>query len=84
MCMVSACSIWQPFMARPGGLGAGGAEASDLRVAELLLDAQAALSKLLLEANANPNVTDRYAQTPIFFAPTRRLGNRKRSEERSQ
>ncbi|CAJ1420156.1 unnamed protein product [Effrenium voratum] len=32
---------------------------------------EAALSKLLLEANANPNVTDRYAQTPIFFAPTR-------------
>lgn len=33
---------------------------------------QAEVSKLLLEANANPNVTDRYAQTPIFFAPTRR------------
>eukprot|EP00435_Cladocopium_sp_Y103_P053875 s358_g17.t1 len=33
---------------------------------------EAEVSKLLLEANANPNVTDRYAQTPIFFAPTRR------------
>ena len=32
---------------------------------------EAEVSKLLLEANANPNVTDRYAQTPIFFAPTR-------------
>eukprot|EP00438_Fugacium_kawagutii_P018404 Skav220292 [mRNA] locus=scaffold915:178248:182015:+ [translate_table: standard] len=31
------------------------------------------VSKLLLEANANPNVTDRYAQTPLFFAPTRQM-----------
>lgn len=34
---------------------------------------EAEVSKLLLEANANPNVTDRYAQTPIFFAPTRQV-----------
>jgi len=34
---------------------------------------EAEVSKLLLEANANPNVTDRYAQTPIFFAPTRQM-----------